>query len=71
MKMKTMIAIAFAIVATGCATDTKNEEFKVGVADCAVMCKTNPEIKEYSQNHGGGFFLLFFGKEEKKCTCTR
>ena len=71
MKMKTMIATALAILATGCASGPKNEEFKAGGADCAMMCKANPELKEYSQSHGGGFTLLFFGGEEKKCACTR
>lgn len=71
MKMKIIIATALVIVATGCASEPKNEEFKVGVADCAVMCKANPEVKEYSQSVGGGFALLFFGGEEKKCACHR
>jgi hypothetical protein len=71
MKMKTMIAIALVMVVTGCASGPKNEEFKAGASDCAMMCKANPEVKEYSQNQGGGFMLLFFGGEEKKCACTR
>lgn len=71
MKIKTMIATALLIFATGCASDPKNEEFKAGGADCAMMCKANPEIKEYSQSHGGGFMLLIFGGEEKKCACNR
>jgi hypothetical protein len=71
MKLKTMIAIASVIVATGCASGLKNEEFKAGVADCAMMCKANPDIKEYSKSHGGGFTLLFFGGEEQKCACNR
>lgn len=71
MKMKTTIATALVIIATGCASEPKNEEFKAGVADCALMCKANPEVKEYSQSQGGGFMLLFFGKEEKKCACNR
>jgi len=36
-----------------------------------MMCKANPDIKEYSQRLGGGFVLLFFGGEEQKCTCNR
>jgi hypothetical protein len=71
MKMKITIATAIAIAATGCASDPKNEEFKAGIADCAMMCKANPEVKEYSQNLGGGFILLFFGGEGKKCACNR
>lgn len=71
MKMKIMIATVLVILATGCASDQKNEEFKAGGADCAMMCKSNPEIKEYSQSLGGGFMLLFFGGEEKKCACNR
>lgn len=71
MKMKIMIAAAIAVLATGCSSVQKNEEFKAGIADCATMCKANPEIKEYSHGHGGGFTLLFFGGEEKKCACNR
>lgn len=71
MKMNIMIASALLIFASGCASSTKNEDFKAGAAECAIMCKGNPEIKEYSQSHGGGFTLLFFGGEEKKCACTR
>lgn len=71
MKIKITIAATLALIATGCATSPKNEEFKAGIADCAMMCKANPEVKEYSQNVGGGFILLFFGGEEKKCACTR
>ena len=71
MKVKTIIATAFLIFVTGCASDPKNEEFKASVADCAMMCKANPEVKEYSQSHGGGFMLLFFGGEGKKCACSR
>lgn len=71
MKIKTTIAMALVIVATGCASSPKNEEFKSGFADCATMCKANPEIKEYSQSLSGGFTLLFFGSEEKKCACNR
>ena len=71
MKMKTIVATALVIFVIGCASGPKNEEFKAGVADCAMMCKANPEVKEYSQNQGGGFMLLFFGGEEKKCACTR
>ena len=71
MKMKIIIATVLVILATGCASGTKNEEFKAGVADCAMMCKANPEVKEYSHSHGGGFTLLFFGGEEKKCACRR
>ena len=71
MKMKAMISTALVILATGCASDPKNEEFKAGAADCAMMCKANPEIKEYSRSHGGGFMLLIFGGEEKKCACNR
>ena len=71
MAMKTMIATALVMLATGCASGPKNEEFKAGVADCALMCKANPEVKEYSHSHGGGFTLLFFGGEEKKCACSR
>ncbi len=69
--MKPLIATALVILATGCASKPKNEEFKAGSADCAMMCKANPEIKEYSQSHGGGFALLFFGGEEIKCACNR
>ena len=69
--MKTIIITALLIAASGCASSSTNEEFKAGFAECAMMCKANPEIKEYSQNHGGGFTLLFFGGEEKKCTCNR
>ena len=69
MKMKIMLATTLVILAAGCASGTKNEEFKAGAADCAMMCKANPEIKEYSQSVGGGFTLLFFGGEEKKCAC--
>lgn len=71
MKMKTMIAIALLIAATGCVSGQKNEEFKAGAADCAMVCKANPEIKEFSQNVGGGFILLFFGGEGMKCACNR
>jgi hypothetical protein len=71
MKMKTMIATILVIVATSCASGPKNEEFKAGIADCAMMCKANPEVKEYSQSLGGGFTLLFFGGEGKKCACNR
>jgi len=71
MKIKTILVTAILTLASGCATSTKNEEFKEGAAQCAMMCKGNPEIKEYSQSHGGGFTLLFFGGEEKKCACTR
>ncbi|NUN07217.1 MAG: hypothetical protein HUU57_15835 [Bdellovibrio sp.] len=68
---KMLFAAALVILFSGCATSTKNEEFKARAADCATMCKASPEIKEYSQSHGGGFALLFFGSEEQKCTCTR
>lgn len=71
MKLKTMFATAVVIFATGCASEQKNEEFKAGVADCAMMCKSHPEVKEYSQSVGGGFMLLFLGGEEKKCACNR
>lgn len=71
VKMKTMITSALLIAATGCASGPKNEEFKAGVADCAMMCKANPEVKEYSQSVGGGFMLLFLGGEGKKCACSR
>lgn len=69
--IKTMMATAVVLLATGCASEPKNEEFKAGIADCAVMCKANPEVKEYSQSVGGGFILLFFGGEGKKCACNR
>lgn len=69
--MKTVIATVLVIVAAGCVSGPKNEEFKAGVADCAMMCKANPEVKEYSQSVGGGFMLLFFGGEGKKCACNR
>lgn len=71
MKMKTMVATALVILVTGCASGPKNEEFKAGIVDCAMMCKANPEVKEYSQSAGGGFILFFFGGEEKKCACNR
>lgn len=71
MKTKSLIVIALALFAVGCASGPKNEEFKAGVADCAMVCKANPEVKEYSQKVGGGFVLLFFGGEEKKCACNR
>lgn len=71
MKTKTMIAIALILLATGCASEQKNEEFKSGIADCALMCKANPEVKEYSHSVGGGFMLLFLGGEGKKCACSR
>ncbi len=71
MKMKTVIATALVILATGCASEPKDKEFKDGVTDCAMMCKANPEVQEYSHSHGGGFTLLFFGGEAKKCACNR
>jgi len=71
MKMKIIFAAACAALVTGCASGTKDEEFKAGFTDCALMCKDNREIKEYSQKAGGGFVLLFFGGEEKKCACNR
>lgn len=71
MKMKTLIATLFLLVMNGCASGPKNEEFKAGIADCAMMCKANPEVKEYSQSAGGGFLLLLFGGEGKKCACQR
>lgn len=71
MKTKAMIATVLVLLVTGCASGTKNEEFKAGAADCAMMCKANPEIKEYSESQGGGFTLLFFGGEGRKCACNR
>lgn len=71
MKINSVIAAALILIATGCASEPKNEEFKAGVADCAMMCKANPEVKEYSHGQGGGFLFLIFGKEEKKCACNR
>ncbi len=71
MKIKLLMAITCALFLAGCASEPKNAEFKAGVADCALMCKTNPEIKEYSQGHGGALLLLFYGKEEQKCICNR
>lgn len=72
MKTKMMMMISATIIlATGCATESKNEEFKAGIADCAMMCKANPEVSEYSQSAGGGFMLLFMGGEGKKCACNR
>ena len=70
MKIIILITTSIAILASGCASEPKNVEFKDGIADCAMMCKTNPDVKEYSQKAGGGF-ILFFGGEEKKCACNR
>lgn len=71
MKIKTILATVVIILATGCASESKNEEFKAGISDCAMMCKANPEVKEYSQSTGGGIMLLFLGGEEKKCACKQ
>ncbi len=71
MRLKIFVTSAVLILITGCASGPKNEEFKEGFSDCAMMCKANPEIKEYSQGHGGGFLLLIFGNEERKCACNR
>lgn len=71
MKMRIMMAAVLAMLTVSCASGPKNEEFKSGIADCAMMCKASPEIKEYSQSQGGGFFLFIFGSEEKKCSCSR
>lgn len=71
MTVKTLVVTALVLLVAGCASQPKNEEFKAGVADCAAMCKEHPDVKEYSQSQGGGFFLLFFGGEGKKCACNR
>lgn len=71
MIKKNMLVAVLTIIFAGCASEPKNEDFKVGIADCARECKSNPEVKEYSQKHGGGFMLLFFGGEEIKCSCNR
>ncbi len=71
MKIKTIIATAFLLLATGCASGPKCEDLQSGGAECAKLCKANPEVKEYSQSNGGGITLLFMGGEEKKCICNR
>ncbi|MCK6597984.1 MAG: hypothetical protein L6Q37_06435 [Bdellovibrionaceae bacterium] len=71
MKIKVIISLALLLLATSCASESKNEEFKNGMTECATMCKANPEVKEYSQDQGGAFILLFLGHEEKKCACNR
>lgn len=71
MKMKIIFASIVVLLAAGCASDPKSEDLKTGGAECAKMCKENPEVKEYSQSHGGGIALLLIGGEAKKCTCHR
>lgn len=71
MKVKMMFTGIVVLFTASCASGPKNEEFKAGISDCAMMCKAHPEMKEYSHDAGGGFMLLFFGGEEKKCACNR
>lgn len=71
MKVFTVLILSGLLLTTGCASTSKNEEFKAGAASCADVCKTHPEVKEYSQGEAGGLFLILFGGEQKKCTCQR
>ncbi|MDH5721187.1 MAG: hypothetical protein OEZ13_11330 [Spirochaetia bacterium] len=67
--MKTILAVLVVLLMINCKS-TYTEKMREGAANCNAICKTNPEISEYSQKGGGGMPLLFLGGYEIKCGCA-
>lgn len=69
--MKTILMIGIALFAVGCQSTHDTRDVTEGAANCNVICKNNPEIREYSYKAGGGLPLLLMGGMEERCTCSR
>ncbi|MDH5718240.1 MAG: hypothetical protein OEZ22_11485 [Spirochaetia bacterium] len=67
--MKTILTVLVVLLMINCKS-TETERIKEGAANCNAICKSNPEINEYSQKSGGGMPLLFMGGFEIKCGCA-
>lgn len=71
-KMKILALVALVAFTAGCSSTSGHKQaFIEGAEACNSICINNPEVGEYSYTAGGGIPLLFIGRMEKKCNCTR
>lgn len=71
-KMKILALVALVALTGGCSSTSGHKQaFIEGAEACNSICINNPEVEEYSHTAGGGIPVLFVGRVEKRCNCTR
>ena len=66
--MKIFLTAMLIVFALNC--KSAGEERQEMVNSCSNICKSNPEIGEFTHEEGGGIIFLG-GYKKEKCACSR